>query len=331
MAKLNFTRTILPVIAFAGFIFAAVLVVRGLPDRTEETPEIVPPTTPSTQRESGTVAGAGIVEPAGELVRIGTAINGIVEQVYVKAGDRVNVGSPLFRIDTRDVRAAQESALARRASAAREIDAARTQLKVAQNQLALFTDVKDPRAVSRLEIIDRQGVVANAQAQLDLARAQLKTADAEVQSLSVDRERRTVRAPIAAQVLQVKTRVGEYASSAPGAGSGTQDPLLTLGVTEPLYVRIDIDENEIERLAIGNPAVVSTRGNAAAPVTVTFVRAEPQVVPKRSLTNSSSERVDVRVLQLIYELPAGGHTMFVGQQVDAFVPARSAPKSGATK
>jgi HlyD family secretion protein len=243
----------------------------------------------------------------------------------------VDVGAPLFRIDTRDIRAAQESATARRESAARSLDAARTQLTVAQNQLALFTNVKDPRAVSRLEVIDRQGVVANARAQVELARAQLKTAEAEQQSLAIDRERRTVRAPLAAQVLQVKTRVGEYASSAPNAGDGTQDPLVTLGVTEPLYVRIDIDENEIERVAMGKPAVVSSRGNAAAPVTVTFVRAEPQVVPKRSLTNSSSERVDVRVLQLIYALPANGHSMFVGQQVDAFVPSNENLKSGAAK
>ncbi len=53
----------------------------------------------------------------------------------------------------------------------------------------------------------------------------------------------------------------------------------------------------------------------------TFVRAEPLIVPKRSLTNSTAERVDVRVLQLIYALPGNPNSFFVGQQVDAFVPA----------
>jgi hypothetical protein len=53
-----------------------------------------------------------------------------------------------------------------------------------------------------------------------------------------------------------------------------------------------------------------------------FVRAEPLVVPKRSLTNSGNERVDVRVLQIIYALPQDAQGFFVGQQVDAFVPAK---------
>ena len=49
---------------------------------------------------------------------------------------------------------------------------------------------------------------------------------------------------------------------------------------------------------------------------------EPLVVPKTSLTNAATELVDVRVLELLYALPADGHSMFVGQQVDAFVPAQ---------
>ncbi len=59
-----------------------------------------------------------------------------------------------------------------------------------------------------------------------------------------------------------------------------------------------------------------------------FVRAEPQVVPKRSLTNSAAERVDVRVVQLIYRLPTTDGLFRVGQQVDAFLPAR-APNAAA--
>ena len=55
-----------------------------------------------------------------------------------------------------------------------------------------------------------------------------------------------------------------------------------------------------------------------------FVRAEPRVVPKRSLTNSAAERVDVRVLQVIYELPEADGLFRVGQQVDAYIAARGA-------
>ena len=74
---------------------------------------------------------------------------------------------------------------------------------------------------------------------------------------------------------------------------------------------------------MGKAAVISPRGDARRQVTATFVRAEPLIVPKVSLTNSATERVDVRVLQLIFALPDGERGFFVGQQVDGFVPAKA--------
>ena len=53
---------------------------------------------------------------------------------------------------------------------------------------------------------------------------------------------------------------------------------------------------------------------------------EPLVVPKRSLTNTAAERVDVRVLQVIYALPEADGLFRVGQQVDAYIPARDSRK-----
>jgi hypothetical protein len=97
-----------------------------------------------------------------------------------------------------------------------------------------------------------------------------------------------------------------------------------MGVTDPLHVRIDVDENEIARVVLGQPAIVSPKGAAGRRLRASFVRAEPLIVPKRSLTNASTERVDIRVLQIIYALPADNGGFFVGQQVDGFIPARRA-------
>ena len=111
-------------------------------------------------------------------------------------------------------------------------------------------------------------------------------------------------------------------------GGGGSQPFIEMGQTQPMHVRIDIDEEQAPRLAMGEPATVSPRGASDQQVQARFVRAEPLVVPKRSLTNSAAERVDVRVLQVIYELPAeavGDDGLFrVGQQVDAYMPAKGA-------
>jgi HlyD family secretion protein len=44
------------------------------------------------------------------------------------------------------------------------------------------------------------------------------------------------------------------------------------------------------------------------------------VIPKKSLTGDTTERVDTRVLQVIYEFdPTGRPPLFVGQQVEVFI------------
>lgn len=319
MTRPSFSRIILPALAVIGIIIAAVIIFRGRPDRSQEAPAVAPAMTPASQATGGSVAGAGVVEPSSELMKVGTPIGGILEDVFVKAGDRVAADQPLFRIDTRDARAAVAEAQARVTSARKSAAAARANLSFTQNQLALYRNVADPRAVSRLEVVDRQGGVANAQAQVALQEAQISTSIAELERLRVDLGRRTIRAQISGQILQVNIRKGEFAAA---GGSSSDDPLITMGDTTPLHVRIDIDEDEINRVELGKDAVVSARGDALNKVNARFVRVEPQVIPKQSLTNNTSERVDVRVLQLIYALPEESHGLFVGQQIDAFIPAR---------
>ena len=52
---------------------------------------------------------------------------------------------------------------------------------------------------------------------------------------------------------------------------------------------------------------------------LTFVRIEPYVIPKKSLTGDNTERVDTRVMQVIYSLKPEGKPIYVGQQLDVFI------------
>jgi hypothetical protein len=109
-------------------------------------------------------------------------------------------------------------------------------------------------------------------------------------------------------------RSGEFLDA-----SGSGEPRLLLGCTEPLHVRADVDEFDIPRLAAGARATATPRGNANERFDLQFVRFEPLVVPKRSLTGDPGERVDTRVLQVIYQVVAPTKTLFVGQQMDLLV------------
>ena len=128
-------------------------------------------------------------------------------------------------------------------------------------------------------------------------------------------QRRIVRAPLAGTILRVDVRAGEYVGTPPGKS------LVVLGDTTRAHVRVSIDEHDIGRFRPGVPATAHARGDTSRPLSLTFVRIVPFVEPKRMLTGQGDERVDTRVLQVIYSVaPSADETssaqLFMGQQVD---------------
>ncbi|MEO0463000.1 MAG: efflux RND transporter periplasmic adaptor subunit [Pseudomonadota bacterium] len=317
--NLSFSRQILPVLALIGLGGATWYVLAEIPPREITEPEAQPAKPTGALANSARVAGVGLVEPASEVIDIGSALPGLITDLRVAAGDRVEKGEPLFTIDDRAVRAGLTEADAAIAEARASIGEAAKAREIALRQLALYRELDDPAAVSKTEIIRAEGEAEIASERLRLSRARLAAAQARAGSTRTELGRLTVRAPISGEILAVNIRPGEYAAT---QGGGQRQPFIQMGQTNPLHVRIDVDENEAVRVKLGAEAIVSPRGAASNQVKATFVRAEPQVVPKRQLTNSASERVDVRVLQLIYALPESDDFR-VGQQVDAFIAAKT--------
>ncbi len=305
-------RYILPLLGALAVLWAAYSIVRTQPRRAPTDPPSVPPAPDFVE----TVAAVGLIEASTENISVGTPLSGVVVRVDVIAGQAVKAGDPLFELDTREV----EADLAVRK---RSVDVARATSQVAEARLAdlereleFAENVKDKRAISSEEITRRRSAAETASAELGQARAQVSAAEAQAQAVRVDLDRSIVRAPLTAEVLQVKVRVGEFAPAA-----ATASPLILLGRSKPLHVRVDVDESEARRVRAGAPAVGHVRGDSSLKAPLTFVRFEPFVVPKRSLTGDSTERVDTRVLQVIYRVDADAVPLFIGQQLDVFIDA----------
>ena len=189
--------------------------------------------------------------------------------------------------------------------------------------------------ITEQELIERKEVLEGTQARLnraeadlallqagsweydrDIARAAIARAEAEVARIETELDRLTVRALVAGRVLQINVRPGEFVGTPPG------QPLIILGNIDQLHVRVDIDEFDIPRFRSTATASAVPRGSLQTRYPLEFVRIEPFVVPKRSLTGETTERVDTRVLQVIYSCdPTGLPALFVGQQMEVFIDA----------
>lgn len=327
ISSFSFSRQGLPILAVIGLIGAVIFIAFGLPDREIAEPGQQPPRATGELANAARVAGVGLVEPESEIIDIGSALSGLVTDLRVQTGDMVEKGQPLFLVDGRAARARLQEANAAIAEARAAIVEARTARDTANQQLALFRNLDDPAAVSRSEVIRAEGDAATAASRLKVAQARLSAAQAASASARTEIERLVVRAPISGEILAVNIRPGEFVAT---QGGGNASPFIQMGQTNPLHVRVDIDENEAARVDLGADATVSPRGAAEIQVKAKFVRAEPQVVPKRQLTNTAAERVDVRVLQVIYALPEND-VFRVGQQIDAFIPAKKAANGQAAE
>jgi HlyD family secretion protein len=311
-------KLLLPALAAIGVLFAIYSVVTA----QRQVPPAQPVTEPAQPQYASYVAGAGIVEASTENIAVGTFVPGVVTEMYVKVGDQVKAGAPLFKVDDRDLQAELEVRKAAVKSAAANVATADATLADVKNQLDLWQAVTDSRAVSKDELERKRFAVQIQTAKLAQAQAEAQSAEAQVKSTQIEMDRRVVKAPVDGELLQVKVRLGEYAP----AGSLAQ-PLMLMGNTKTLHVRVDVDENDAWRVRADAPATGYVRGNRDINTGLRFVRIEPYVVPKRSLTGDSTERVDTRVLQVLYAFEGGGKLpIYVGQQMDVFIDAP--PASG---
>jgi len=292
-----FQKYVIPFLALAGVVFAVFTVLRG--DRTPPQP---PPFSDAAQAPyQSFVAGSGIVEASTENISIGTHLGGIVSRIFVQIGSDVKAGDALFALDD--------------SAAGADVGTRQAAVQVAEAQVA-----GDKYEFTLAEALGSNISVKEDQARrfaLQKSEAQLAQAQAELKASETNLELLTVRAPVDGQVLQLKVHLGEFAQV--GAVAAGQPPLILLGSVTPLHVRVDVDENDASRVSAASSAMGYLRGNRNIQTLLTFVRFEPYVIPKQSLTGNPTERVDTRVLQVIYSFERKSLLIFVGQQMDVFI------------
>lgn len=195
------------------------------------------------------------------------------------------------------------------------VDVARAQMRRAEADLALLR-----KGSWEFDLAVSRATVAQAEAQVEQTRTELdrlRVAAPRVRKPSADRALEPIPASdlVEFKVLQVNVRPGEYVGTTPGQA------IIVLGTVGRLHVRVDVDENDIGRFKPGMKGVATPRGEPDTRFPLTFVRVEPYVIPKKSLTGGNTERVDTRVLQVIYVIDRPDVPLYVGQQLDVSLDA----------
>lgn len=280
--------------ALAGMALAGVLIQKFTtpgPDPLHFEPALNPFDT--------TIAASGIIEAVNKNIEIGVPLSALVKEIYVKVGDKVEAGQVLFRLDDRDLLA---QLLVQKA----QVGVSKANLDRIKDQLMRLESIEDIRAVSQEELKTRRADVI-------VAQAELEAAEAQTTHTILLLERLCICAPQNGSILQNNISKGEFVI----AGGPTS---MMLGDIDRLQVRAEIDEQNACQIFSHTSASAFPKNNSSLELPLRFERIEPYVVPKRSLTGASDEKIDTRVLQVIYSFDRPSSLpLYVGQQVDIFI------------
>lgn len=299
------------------------------------------------------VVGPGLVEPPSEEIRVSAQVGGTLASVAVDEGDRVAAGQVLATVEHADAVARVASARAqlalKEAERQRVVNGARPQERLEAAAAVAEADAVMQHATGELERrqrLWREGILsradaddadraarvaharlgaarqraalieadardedrARAEADVLLARAQLE----EAQAL---RDKTIIRAPISGIVLRRHRKAGESVSTL------FDSPIVTLGNDVGRRVRVDVDEADVAKVAIGMPAYViaDAFGDRRFPGRVIKVS---QILGRKNVrTDEPTERVDTKILETLVELEDGRELPF-GLRVQAFIERR---------
>jgi HlyD family secretion protein len=277
---------------------------------------------PSRAPYRDSIGARGMVEAVDENVRIAPLLPGLISEVYVKVGDRVKKGDPLFRQDTRDAEARVANQKAQVGLLEAKMHEAEVMLADRQDSFQRADKLRVKDVTSEDDRQRKFYAMRSAETALVTTKADLELAKAQLDQAQVNLDLLTVRSPRDGEVLKVDLRAGEYASVPP---TDLNNPSLLLGETRFLQLRADVDEDSASRVKAGAPAVAFIKGMKTDPIPLRFVRIEPYVTTKKSLTGDSTERVDTRVLQVIYQFDQSRIPVYVGQQMDVFIDGSGSP------
>lgn len=300
--------------------------------------------------EDALVGANGVVEPAGRETRVAAQVTAVVSKVLAKEGERVKAGQLLVQLDdgaeAAAVAALEAELLAEKSTLARLTRGNRGEDKEAAAQEAAAAAARAELSASvaaRTEQLAKSGAAtedeaerARRQAQVDRAtylsvaarsrasdagsrsedvavqRARVSAAEARVAQAKAALDRLAVRAPQDGEVLQVKVRAGELYSFQ------TTEPLLVMGDTRSLHVRVEVDERDVGRLAAGAAAWVQADAWGERRFEGKVLELSRRFGRKLVKSDAPTEKNDTRVLEVVLALNEPG-PLIPGQRVVAFV------------
>lgn len=207
-----------------------------------------------------------------DYIYLASQESGVVAELFVREGDRVDAGAPVFRLEPDRLGLAAQSAAASRAALADAVEAAQANAVLARTNYGRSLELYERGFMPRARLDSDRAARDAANARLEQARRELAGAQAES---GLARERLSDlqgAAPAAGAIERIFHRPGEVAAAG--------DPIASLLTPDNMKVRFFAPEAYLSRLRMGAQVNVSCDGCASnITARISFIATEPQFTP----------------------------------------------------
>jgi HlyD family secretion protein len=305
--------------------------------------------------EGDWVGGLGLVEPREPETRLSPAVAGRIAAVHVTEGQFVTAGTVLVELESAPEQAALAAAEAN--VAVREAELARSRRGLRPEEVEAITgeaDTARSRAALSAGVLERLEAAASGggatrdeverarqQADVDrfaaasaaareraghsgrredvlVAMAQLRATEAQRDQARAQLEQRRVVASADGEILEIHFRVGEYVQP------GGAEPLIVMGDTRSLRVRVDVDERDVARVAMGAEGMITADAFGPREFHGRIVEIGHRMGRKNLRTDEPTERIDTKILEVVLALDDGSG-LVPGLRVMAYLAPSELP------
>jgi len=265
------------------------------------------------------IYATGIVESyqsTGSNINIYPEVQGRVTAIFANDGNLLKKGNPILAIDD----SVQKEIVTRDIAQVKYAGATLVNLEEQLQKIQKSYEL-DHESVSKNSLDNAINAVKIQKENVCVAKAQYKSDKALW-------DKYIVRAPVDGMILRIGIALGDYASPQGRYDTYTQAmlPVVEMGIVTPyLEVRCFLDEILVPSLP--NPsrleATLFVRGERNKSVPLQFVKIQPYTIPKIQLSNERTERVDVRVLPIIFRFKKPKDiNVYPGQLVDIYIKGK---------
>ena len=312
----------------------------------------------SLEKPEGWIVAAGKTEPVSETINLAFELNGIIDEILVKEGDRITIGQLLATLKSGEREARLEASMseleAQKAVHEKFVTGARKeekneawaileQARIDRNNAKVEADrrkkllkqeliakeevdraIKDSKvATNRFEEARQRYLITLTQSREEDIRkafAQLQTAQSKVEEMTHELEKARLRSPIDGTVLQRHKHAGERVSLF------LPEPVLTVGDTSRLNVRTEVLEKDISHIKTGTSVYILASSFPDTNFKGRIIHVSPRMGEKAIFSEKPDELLDTKILEIIIALESF-EGLIPGLQVDVFIPAGNSPGS----